>query len=293
MNNIYTNPTLKDIKSIGIVLRPSSPDIKETFLLVKNAFELKNVEVLIDSQSAAMIKVLGTEFNTMITKVDFLVSIGGDGTLISAVRRSFGSNKPVLGINMGKLGFLTDLKPHDIESFIDKLFTNDYRIDNRLVLQGSIVTKDLTQEFFGFNDFVLTRKSIANTIKLQASINNKVFNTYKGDGLIISTPTGSTAYNLSSDGPLLYPFTQAYIINPICPHSLTQRPLVLPSDFEISIKSSDDEGGMIIVDGQDIYTFDKQHTINIKVSSTYAQLIHESDRDYFDVLKDKLNWGDD
>ena len=142
-------------------------------------------------------------------------------------------------------------------------------------------------------DFVITRKNISHTIKLRAKIGKKVINTYRGDGLIISTPTGSTAYNLSSGGPMLYPMTPAFIVNPICPHSLTQRPLVLPSHFEIEIDTIDEEGGIIIIDGQEIYDLETNNSIKIKLSPMYIKLIHQETRDYFDVLKDKLNWGDE
>ena len=290
--NEHQKTKLKQIKSVGIVLRPSTPEIKDIFLKVKESFEARGIEVFIDSLSAGMIKVLGMEFNTMLSKVDFVASIGGDGTLISTIRRGFSHNKPVIGINVGKLGFLTDISPDQVDEFIDALFSEDYVIDSRLVMEGELSKGDSVTHFFGFNDFVFTRRTISNTIKLQAAIDGKVFNTYKGDGLIISTPTGSTAYNMSSDGPILFPFTQAFIVNPICPHSLTQRPLVLPAHFEIEIDTIDDEGGMIIIDGQEIYEFDKGDKIKMKIASTHAKLLHRSSRDYFDVLKDKLNWGD-
>ena len=284
---------LEKIEKVGIVLRPSTPDIKELFLKVKRLFEAKGVEVYIDSMSAAMIDVLGSDFDYMCQSVDFIVSIGGDGTLISVARRSFGFDKPVLGINIGKLGFLTDINPEDIEEFIQKLFDRKYVVDNRLVLSGELVGDEDTKKFVGLNDFVITRKNISHTIKLRAKIGKKVINTYRGDGLIISTPTGSTAYNLSSGGPMLYPMTPAFIVNPICPHSLTQRPLVLPSHFEIEIDTIDEEGGIIIIDGQEIYDLETNNSIKIKLSPMYIKLIHQETRDYFDVLKDKLNWGDE
>jgi NAD+ kinase len=283
---------LEKLEKIGIILRPSSPQIKEHFLHTKEAYESKGIEVLIDSISAGMIGVLGTEFHEMCQNVDLLVSIGGDGTLISTVRRSYGYDRPVLGINVGKLGFLTDVNPDCTTEFVGSLLAQEYRVENRLILQGNLVGEE-NKEFFGFNDFVITRRNISHTIILRAKIGDKVINTYKGDGLILSTPTGSTAYNLSSGGPVLYPMTPAFIVNPICPHSLTQRPLVLPAHFELEIDTVDDEGGIIIVDGQEIYELKSGDTIKVKIAPQQAKLVHRLERDYFDVLTDKLNWGDE
>jgi len=282
---------LEKIEKVGIVLRPSTPDIKELFLKVKRLFEAKGVEVYIDSMSAAMIDVLGSDFDYMCQSVDFIVSIGGDGTLISVARRSFGFDKPVLGINIGKLGFLTDINPEDIEEFIQKLFDRKYVVDNRLVLSGELVGDEDTKKFVGLNDFVITRKNISHTIKLRAKIGKKVINTYRGDGLIISTPTGSTAYNLSSGGPMLYPMTPAFIVNPICPHSLTQRPIILPVNFDVEVEIEDDYC-MAMLDGQDSFTLNAGDRVKIMMAQVGAKILHHKNRNFFKVISDKLNWGD-
>ncbi|WP_187648337.1 NAD(+)/NADH kinase [Nitrosophilus labii] len=277
-----------EIKRVGIVLRPSAPDLKELFFKIKNAFEKEGIEVLIDSISASMIGVLGQEFDVLCKKSDILTSIGGDGTLISLVRRSYRYHKPVLGIYVGKLGFLTDVLPDEIEDFIKKLKKNQVRIDNRMMMEASISGKD--EKMFSFNDIVITRQAISKMIHIDAFIDKKWFNTYYGDGLIISTPTGSTAYNLASGGPVVYPLTNAYILTPICPHSLTQRPLVLPAEFEIQIKTKS-ENALMVVDGQEIYEFSPNETITIKRAQIGAKLIHRLERNYFEVLREKLHWG--
>ncbi len=277
-----------EIKRVGIVLRPSAPDLKELFFRIKNAFENEGIEVLIDSISASMIGVLGQEFEVLCKKSDILISIGGDGTLISLVRRSYRYHKPVLGIYVGKLGFLTDVLPDEIEDFIKKLKKNQVRIDNRMMMEASISGKD--EKMFSFNDIVITRQAISKMIHIDAFIDKKWFNTYYGDGLIISTPTGSTAYNLASGGPVVYPLTNAYILTPICPHSLTQRPLVLPAEFEIQIKTKS-ENALMVVDGQEIYEFSPYETITIKRAQIGAKLIHRLERNYFEVLREKLHWG--
>ena len=276
------------IKRVGIVLRPSSPDIKDIFLKVKQAFEKEDIEVFIDSVSASMIGVLGQDFDILCKKSDILVSIGGDGTLLSLVRRSYKYHKPVLGIYVGKLGFLTDVLPEEIEDFVKKLKKKKFRIDNRMMMEANI--NGSKKRFYSFNDIVITRESISKMIEVDAYIDKKWFNRYYGDGLIISTPTGSTAYNLAAGGPVVYPLTDAYILTPICAHSLTQRPLVLPADFEIEIRTKSTKT-LMVLDGQEIYRFTPNDSITIKKAKEGARLIHRLERNYFELLREKLNWG--
>ena len=158
------------------------------------------------------------------------------------------------------------------------------------MLEIEIETIKKTYTFYAFNDIVLSRPSISKMIKLDASIDGEVFNHYNGDGLIISTPAGSTAYNLSAGGPVLFPLTKAFVITPICPHSLTQRPLVLPAGFEITLTTHNNTASLVI-DGQETFSFTNQDQIRIKVATKYALLIHRLERNYFEVLKEKLNWG--
>jgi len=278
------------IRRVGIVLRPSTPELKTLFYEVKSAFERHGAEVLIDAISAGMIGVLGQEFTSMCKASDILVCIGGDGTLISLARRSYRYHKPILGINAGTLGFLVDINPTEVEAFIDKLYTGEYRIDERMMIEGTLSNDQEETMFYSFNDIVISRPSISKMVQVDAYIDKKWFNTYYGDGLIISTPTGSTAYNLAAGGPVTFPLTDAFILTPICPHSLTQRPLVIPANFEIEIKTPDKES-LVIIDGQEQYEFGPSDTLLIKKASIGARLIHRVERNYFDVLREKLSWG--
>ena len=271
----------------GFILKPSSPEIKTEYEIIKKSFEKVGIEVLIESSSASMIGSCGVDLEELCAKSDFLVSIGGDGTLISVVRRSFDFDKPVLGINLGTLGFLTDIKYDEIDNFLQSLLNDVYRIDNRMMIRGRANLKT----FVAFNDIVISRKSISSMIKIDAKIDGKPFNSYYGDGVIISTPTGSTAYNLSLGGPVVYPLTEAFIVTPVAPHSLTQRPLVLPADFDIEFTIADRQGATVIIDGQDIYEVDKNDSIKIEIASKKAKLIHRVERNYFEVLNEKLQWG--
>lgn len=278
------------LKKVGFTIRPSSPELKDTFFIVKEVFEKAGIEVLIDDISAGMIGVIGVSFDRMCKACDILVALGGDGTLISLVRRSYLFKKPVLGINAGNLSFLSDVTPKESETFIQKILNDEFRLDDRMMIEGYVYKKNGDCEtFFSFNDIVVTRAAISHMATVEAYIDDDHFNTYHGDGLIISTPSGSTAYNLACGGPVIYPLTQAFILTPISPHSLTQRPLVMPADFTIKLKSP--EKVLVVVDGQERYSLDKGEKIEIKLAKRGAKLVHRLERNYFEVLRDKLSWG--
>ncbi len=281
------NELLSSNKSAGIILKPSSPELKETYLKIKALFEESNIDLYLEDNSANMISLEGYPLNELCKKVDFLISVGGDGTLLSVVRKSFKYDKAVLGINLGTLGFLTDISMEQLPNFIKDFKNNIYKIDNRMMVEGSVNLN----RFVAFNDIVISRKSISSMIRIEGKINGKNFNSYYGDGVIISTPTGSTAYNLSVGGPVVYPLTEAFIITPVAPHSLTQRPLVMPVDYEIEFKIIDNQGAVVIVDGQDIYEVEQNQSIKIKIANKKAKMIHRIQRDFFEVLNEKLRWG--
>ncbi len=279
-----------EIRRVGVILRPSTPELKTLFYRVKSAFEEKGAEVIIDTISAGIIGMLGQDFATMCEKSDILVCIGGDGTLISLARRSYSYHKPILGINAGTLGFLADINPSEVETFVEKLYSGEFRIDERMMIEAVLLNKEGEQSLYSFNDIVISRPSISKMVKIDAYIDNKWFNTYYGDGLIISTPTGSTAYNLAAGGPVTFPLTDAFILTPICPHSLTQRPLVIPANFEIEIKTPDKQS-LVIIDGQEQYDFCAEDSLLVRKAPIGARLIHRVERNYFDVLREKLSWG--
>jgi NAD+ kinase len=287
--NITQNSSVLEKNDIaGFVLKPDSLDIKDIYIDIKKIFEDFGITVLLELNSANTLNLSdGIEFNELCNQSDFLVTLGGDGTLISVARRGFKYQKAVLGINLGTLGFLTDIMPDEIASFLEKFKSNHYRIDHRMMIKAIINDKEIVS----FNDVVISRNTVAGMINLDAKINGKLFNSYNGDGLIISTPTGSTAYNLSCNGPVVYPLTDAFIVTPISAHSLTQRPLVLPVDFEITFENTNKESAVVIIDGHDTYELKQNDIITIKVASSKAKLIHRCERNYFDVLNKKLHWG--
>jgi len=186
---------LKQIKKAGFILKPNSPEIRDTYIGIKKLFNKRGIEVVLDNRSASMISKSGIKFKKMCKEVDFLVSLGGDGTLLSLVRRSYGYNKPVLGINAGNLGFLADVKLDEVDEFLDNLLKGNYRIDDRMMMSAKLHKSNFTEQFYAFNDIVITRPTISKMVKVDAYIDEENFNTYRGDGLIVSTPTGSTAYS--------------------------------------------------------------------------------------------------
>jgi len=280
-----------NIKKVGVILRPSTPELKNNFFELKEIFLNHNIDVYIDSISAGMIDVMGMEFDLLCKQCDILVTLGGDGTLISVVRRSFKYDIPVLGVYAGNLGFLADVSMDELDEFVRKLALGECRIDERSVLEATIIKNEEKMSIYAFNDIVLTRPSISNMIHIETLIDGKAFNTYYGDGVIVSTPTGSTAYNLSAGGPVLFPLTHVFTLTPICPHSLTQRPVVLPGKFSIEMKTPKNPA-LMIIDGQDMHELEAGESVHIELASKTAKLVHREEFNYFDVLKEKLSWGE-
>lgn len=280
---------LEHIRTVGLASKPEDTSLVCYYQEIEKAILAHGMTLLVEEKSALWLGCKGVPFEQMCQESDFLISLGGDGTLISVCRRSFEYAKPVLGIHAGQLGFLTDIQTNEISTFIDEIFNGNYRIDTRMMLEVTLHVGAKVEKFVAFNDIVFSRSKISHMTTIRAYVNDILFNSYYGDGLIVSTPTGSTAYNLSAGGPVVYPLTEALILTPICPHSLTQRPLVLPVDFEVSFESSDDT--VIVVDGQETYKMNDVDLVSVKIATRGARLIHSVDRNYFDVLKKKLHWG--
>tara|TARA_B110000046_G_C12978707_1_gene392331 strand:- start:735 stop:1610 length:876 start_codon:yes stop_codon:yes gene_type:complete len=288
MNIVQNNDILGKSDVAGFILKPEASDIKEIYLEIKKMFENYKIKVLLEISGAQQLNLSGgIDFDILCQKSDFLVTLGGDGTLISVTRRGLKYQKAVMGINLGTLGFLTDVMPNEVDIFLKNFKRGDYRIDKRMMIKATVQGKEVV----AFNDVVISKEIVSGMINLDAKINDKLFNKYHGDGLIISTPTGSTAYNLSCNGPVVYPLTEAFIVTPISAHSLTQRPLVLPVDFKITFENTDQVKAVVIIDGHDVYDLVPSDILTIEIASSKAQLIHRCERNYFDVLNKKLHWG--
>lgn len=265
MSNFFSN------KKIGIVYNP----------IVKNSSEvLTSLKLLIEEKNLAY-----DEFtiNSMKGGVDFVFVIGGDGTLLKSARFYAKEFTPVFGINLGRLGFLSQTNKDDLELSLDKILNNHYKIEDRLMLMSDDGTLAL-------NDFVIKGASASRTSRFHLRINGKFVCDYLADGLIVATPTGSTAYGLSAGGPVLAPSLDAIAITPICPHTLTARPLVVPAGETITISTCDACTNFVMVaDGQDSYNVSSK--IEIKKSQFSAKLALLDDNEFYSVLRNKLHWG--
>ena len=211
---------------------------------------------------------------------DFVCVIGGDGTILKTTRFYAEFNTPILGINLGRLGFLSQSGTSEIEKVVRHIKNQTYKVQERTMLQSGNYT--------ALNDFVIKGCSCSRTSKFSLKINNKFVCDYIADGIIISTPTGSTAYGLSAGGPILYPNIDCLVIVPICPHTLTARPLVIPSTEKITI-SSMDELLNVAIDGQE--QSEKISEVNIELSPKKAKLAFLGDDDFYSILRNKLHWG--
>lgn len=258
-------------KKIGIVYNP----------IVKNSLDVLQVlELLLSSKNIAFEKFT---IDSMGVGVDFVFVIGGDGTLLKTARFYAKESTPVFGINLGRLGFLSQTKESDLSASIEKILDSKYKIEDRLML----ISND---GVYALNDFVIKGASASRTSRFYLSINDKFVCDYMADGLIVSTPTGSTAYGLSAGGPVLSPSLDAIAIVPICPHTLTARPLVIPSSEKITISTCDSCTSFIVVaDGQDSYNVTSK--IEIEKSKFSAKLALLDDNEFYSVLRNKLHWG--
>lgn len=265
MNNFFTD------KKLGIVYNP----------IVKNSTEvLKDLETLLTSKKLHFEKFT---IDTMKGGVDFVFVIGGDGTLLKAARFYSKEFTPVFGINLGRLGFLSQTNESELTQSIEKILKGEYKIEDRLML----ISDD---HILALNDFVIRGSSTSRTSRFYLSIDGKFVCDYLADGLIVSTPTGSTAYGLSAGGPVLSPGLNAIAIIPICPHTLTARPLVIPSNEIITISTCDSGARLVvIVDGQD--TINVNSKIEITAAKFSAKLALLNDNEFYSVLKNKLHWG--
>ena len=221
--------------------------------------------------------------------IDMALSIGGDGTLLGVCRRFREQGIPVCGINLGTLGFLADIEPKELELRLGKILIGEYMVENRLLLSG-YVRNELGERFLGnaINDVVISKGGSARMLTLAVSINNTHLMEYKADGLIVSSPTGSTAYNLSAGGPILNPTIRALLLTPICAHTFQMRPLVVSEDDEIRINILAARDIVITLDGQESFQVQPTDEIIIRKSRKTAQIVKFADKNYYDVLKAKM-----
>jgi NAD+ kinase len=232
---------------------------------------------------------------TLADQADLIIVFGGDGTLLSVARLENIDQIPVLAVNLGSLGFLTEISADEISPVIEKVLSGDYGIDRRMMLEAMLIQKgnDRGPSFQALNDIVVNKGALARMMDLDTYVNDTYLNLFKADGLIISTPTGSTGYSLSAGGPIVYPSLNLFSITPICPHTLTNRPLIISDDSIISVELiSESEDVFITVDGQVGMRMERHDRVVVRKSSKTLSLVKSPFRSYFEILKQKLKWGE-
>ncbi|WP_096022930.1 NAD(+) kinase [Campylobacter lanienae] len=278
----------KNLNIIAITTRDPIEQ-KDALLKIIKIIKSRSIDVIFESHVAQSISLEGYEFSELIKRVKVIVSLGGDGNFIATCRRAAQSEVYIYGVHTGHLGFLTDSTLDEFGEFLDQFLNGIYDIERPYMLRANFNKNGKITTKLAFNDIVLMRKKIDTTSHIDAFLNSKYFNSYFGDGVIISSAMGSTAYNMSAGGPIIHPLCDAYSVTPICSHSLTQRPLVLPSEFRLEFRSNDDV--VVLIDGQDRFDLIEFDSVDIGVSDIRVNLLRQKGRDYFGVLKEKLRWG--
>ncbi|RMF61427.1 MAG: NAD(+) kinase [Calditrichaeota bacterium] len=225
---------------------------------------------------------------------DLVLSFGGDGTILSTARAVGSSQVPILGIKMGGMGFLAELAPEELHAGLDDILQGRFHTVDRMVLEARLDQDGQSLALHALNDFVLEKGTVSRVIRIKTYIDDEFLNTYIGDGLIISTPTGSTAYSLAAGGPILLPTMQAIIISPISPHSLAARPVVIPGDKQVkAVVEAAQKNVLLSADGQVEKELRPLQVVTFRRADYSIKLVSYTGRSFYDVLRAKLNWGED
>jgi len=275
---------------------------KEFYSILQKVYSIlkdENVEFLISSdleRNAEFVipnEYIIMEFSQLVEKCDVLFAIGGDGTILSTVRRLEQNMKPIMGIHIGGLGFLSECTEKNLKESINSILNNEYLISQRMLLEVQVSPpNDAIQTLWALNDVVVDHGPSARLLKAEVQVSNHYLNTFEGDGVIFSTPTGSTAYSLSAGGPIIYPSMDSITVTPICPHSLSARPIVLRSTETITMSFPEPYDGIsLAVDGQIKVLIDDQTQIKITKAKHSAQIISLPGNGYFKTLRTKMGWS--
>lgn len=284
--------------TIGLIGKFGAPDIEHEVRAVAASLSAQGHRVLLDELTAQGLSLEDWDAvprDTLGRDCDLVVVVGGDGTLLAAARSLYRYEVPILGINLGRLGFLVDVSPERMHECLAGVLAGHYTRERRFLLRVHILQGDeLLHDGVVLNDVVIHKWRMARMIELETQINGQYVNTHRADGLIVSTPTGSTAYALSGGGPLLTPNLNALALVPICPHTLSDRPIVISADSRIDVRLANTPASEVRVtlDGQIDYDLgDGGDHIHIRREETPLTLIHPADHDYFKILRAKLHWG--
>lgn len=284
-------------KKIGLITKPNVREISATIQTLSDFLQRAGISVYINPETAQHVTLSNgkiTPTDSLADHCDLIVSIGGDGTLLSSARAVVNTNVPLVGINLGRLGFLVDISPDEMEDKLKDLLEGAYHEEERIILNTQIKRQgNVIHEESAFNEVALHRLKAPSLIDLETYVDGVFVNAQRSDGLIIATPTGSTAYALSGGGPLMHPSLDAIALVPINPHTLSNRPIVVDGKSEIDIKFSqrDQHPAQVTCDNVILPELQEGDVISIKRHSKKVRLLHPTDHDFFNILRVKLGWS--
>jgi NAD+ kinase len=286
----------REFKTVGLWGRLSERAVAEPALQVLKHLKKRGITVFASAESDgndAFGEATRVAERDLVPAVDLVVAVGGDGTLLHAARHVAGRDVPLLGVNRGRLGFLTDISPEHMLQAIDAILAGDYLSERRSMLAAKLAGRPDAEALFAVNDVVLQKGETGRMLDFTTVVDGVYVNTHRGDGLIVATPTGSTAYALSCGGPIIQPNVNALVMVPICPHTLSDRPLVLPSTSTVRVSLERDSHGPahVVCDGEALAKLGAGETVTISLATQTVTLLHPRDYNYYELLRSKLNWG--
>lgn len=284
------------IKTIGITSKPKKPEVREIVPPLLNWLHERSIQVLIDKETNSSLdnSEKCVTRNEMPSRVELIIVLGGDGTLLATARVLNRKPVPLLAVNLGGLGFLTVITRDELFPTLERVLSGDFRTERRVQIEADVIRAgEVISSFLALNDVVLNKGAIARVLDFDVSVDGQFISTYKADGLIVSTPTGSTAYSLAAGGPVITPSVEAFIVTPICAHTLTNRPIVLPDSAQIEVEvKSHRESVYLTVDGQVGIAVRSEDAVHMRRASSVVELIQSPQKNYFEILRQKLKWGE-
>ena len=283
--------------TIGLIGKFGDPNVAGTLNQIAAHLRRRQLRVLLDDSSARLMPNSDLEIASRTAigeQCDLVIVMGGDGTMLNAARSLVDYKVPILGVNLGRLGFLADVSPSELPQSLDAVLDGQFREARRSLLHAQVMHGDrITGEADALNDVVIHKREVARMIEVDTFLDGRFLNVYRADGLIISTPTGSTAYALAGGGPIIYPGLEAVVLVPICPHTLTHRPIVVKADsvIEIVLNVANLTQTQVTCDGQISLALEPGDHVVIRKKDRKARLIHPLNHDYFKLLRAKLSWG--
>jgi NAD+ kinase len=284
------------VTRVGLVAKPDAAQAQSVILRLVEWLGQRGMTVVIEKETAGLVpstSVAAARKSDLPAQVDLLIVLGGDGTLLSMARAVGDLGVPILGVNLGGLGFLTATTLDEMLPALETLLAGGMEIEERMMLSASLRRGGQSVgEYIALNDVVITKSAMSRIIDLSVSVGGRHAISYRADGLIISTPTGSTAYNLSAGGPILFPTMDAVVLTPIAPHTLSNRPIVVPGAQRIEVALLVEQDVMLTMDGQVGVPLRERDVVEVQKAAARIRLVRFPQKDFFSVLRTKLKWGE-